>query len=54
MAIWPWYGEHVGRWANTIADRPAVKRGTMVNKAWGEEREQLPERHSAADFDKLG
>lgn len=42
---------HVRRWANAIAERPAVKRGTRVNKAWGPEEEQLFERHSAADFD---
>ena len=38
------------RWANTIDARPAVKRGRMVNKSWGDEAEQMPERHSAADF----
>ena len=43
--------EHVGRWVRQIAARPAVKRGRIVNKTWGEETEQLRERHSAADFD---
>ncbi|SMX30056.1 Disulfide-bond oxidoreductase YghU [Pelagimonas phthalicica] len=43
--------ENVIRWANEIAARPAVQRGRMVNKSWGEEHEQLRERHSAADFD---
>ena len=43
--------EHVGRWAKAIAARPAVKRGCIVNKAWGEENRQLPERHDAADFE---
>ncbi|MGI8942720.1 MAG: glutathione-dependent disulfide-bond oxidoreductase [Qipengyuania sp.] len=42
--------EHVGRWARQILQRPAVKRGRTVNKTWGEEDEQVPERHSAADF----
>ncbi|WP_432200660.1 glutathione-dependent disulfide-bond oxidoreductase [Erythrobacter sp. W53] len=42
---------HVERWAKHILDRPAVKRGRIVNKAWGEENEQLLERHSAADFE---
>lgn len=42
---------HVERWAKQILDRPAVKRGRIVNKAWGEEDEQLLERHSAADFE---
>ncbi|MBO9465669.1 glutathione-dependent disulfide-bond oxidoreductase [Tropicibacter sp. R15_0] len=45
--------ENVIRWANEIAARPAVQRGRMVNKSWGEEHEQLRERHSAADFDAL-
>jgi GST-like protein len=43
--------KHVLRWANLIAERPAVKRGRMVNKAWGDESEQLIERHSMADFE---
>ncbi len=41
---------HVERWVKAIAARPAVRRGRIVNKAWGEENEQLLERHSAADF----
>lgn len=45
---------HVMRWARVIADRPAVKRGLMVNKTWGDdEREQLKERHDASDFDHV-
>ena len=44
--------ENVERWVKQIADRPAVRRGRIVNKAWGDdEAEQLRERHSAADFD---
>ena len=39
------------RWARQIADRPAVKRGLMVNRAWGEPSGQLLERHDASDFD---
>ena len=42
---------HVQRWANEIGERPAVKRGCRVNLTWGEESLQLPERHSASDFD---
>ena len=42
--------EHVHRWAEAIEARPAVKRGRMVNRSWGPEEEQLPERHSAEDF----
>lgn len=41
---------HVLRWNNEIAERPAVKRGKRVNRAWGPEEEQVVERHSAADF----
>jgi len=43
--------EHVQRWAEDIANRPAVVRGLRVNRTWGEESEQVPERHSAADLD---
>ena len=43
---------HVVRWADAIAARPAVKRGIRVNRVWGDEADQMPERHSAADFDK--
>jgi len=42
--------QHVQRWAQAIAERPAVKRGRLVNRAWGPEEEQMLERHSAADF----
>jgi GSH-dependent disulfide-bond oxidoreductase len=41
---------HVLRWADAIAERPAVKRGVRVNKVWGPEEEQLSERHDAADL----
>lgn len=40
--------KHVLRWAAQIAQRPAVQRGSIVNKSWGEK--QLQERHSAEDF----
>ncbi|MBA1203177.1 glutathione-dependent disulfide-bond oxidoreductase [Pseudomonas capeferrum] len=39
------------RWADEIAERPAVQRGTRVNRTWGEEASQVPERHSSADLD---
>ncbi|MGA8008736.1 MAG: glutathione-dependent disulfide-bond oxidoreductase [Thiomonas sp.] len=42
---------HVLRWAETIAQRPAVRRGRMVNRTFGDPTEQLPERHDASDFD---
>jgi len=38
-------------WADKIAERPAVQRGRMVNRAWGEPSSQLLERHDAEDFD---
>ncbi len=44
--------KNVVRWAEDIAQRPAVIRGRKVNRAWGEESDQVPERHSASDFDK--
>lgn len=43
--------QHVQRWAAEIAARPAVLRGRKVNRTWGEESEQAPERHSTADLD---
>jgi len=42
---------HVMRWAEAIAARPAVRRGRMVNRSWGDAAEQLHERHDASDFD---
>ena len=41
---------HVLRWADAIAARAAVRRGVMVNRAWGEPSSQLLERHDAGDF----
>ena len=38
------------RWADMIGARPAVKRGRMVNRPFGELSEQLRERHDADDF----
>jgi GSH-dependent disulfide-bond oxidoreductase len=40
---------HVIRWAKTIAERPAVRRGVIVNRSMGEVA--LAERHDAADID---
>ena len=42
---------HFGRWAAAIGQRPAVKRGRMVNRTFGEPSEQLHERHEASDFE---
>ncbi len=44
------YG-NLQRWAKEIAERPAVKRGRMVNKVNGDPAEQLHERHDAGDFE---
>ncbi|MFP3978778.1 glutathione-dependent disulfide-bond oxidoreductase [Marinobacter sp. KMM 10035] len=50
---------NVMRWALELKKRPAVQRGRMVNRAWGEPETQLHERHDASDFehktqDKIG
>ena len=45
--------KNVQRWTAQIAERPAVKRGRLVNRVWGDESEQLMERHDASDFDAL-
>ena len=43
--------KHVQRWTDQIAERPAVKRGRMVNRVYGEPSSQLHERHDASDFE---
>ncbi len=42
---------HVNRWADQIGARPAVKRGRMVNRVFGDPASCLPERHDASDFE---
>jgi GST-like protein len=42
---------HVVRWADAIAQRPAARRGRMVNRTWGAPETQLHERHDASDFE---
>jgi GST-like protein len=42
--------KHVQRWANAIGERPAVQRGRIVNRVFGELSGQLHERHDAGDF----
>ncbi|MGR3593656.1 MAG: glutathione-dependent disulfide-bond oxidoreductase [Limimaricola soesokkakensis] len=42
---------HVMRWAKAIDARPAVQRGRMVNRSFGDPALQLHERHSADDFE---
>ncbi|SEK77797.1 GST-like protein [Roseovarius azorensis] len=51
--------KHLVAWAKKIDARPAVQRGRMVNRTWGEPELQLHERHDASDFeartqDKIG
>ncbi|TIT23491.1 MAG: glutathione-dependent disulfide-bond oxidoreductase [Mesorhizobium sp.] len=43
--------KNVQRWADAIDARPAVKRGRMVNRTFGEPSMQLHERHDASDFE---
>ena len=43
--------KNVIRWTDQIAERPAVKRGRMVNRVMGDPASQLHERHDASDFD---
>ena len=42
---------NVKRWADSIQNRPAVKRGLRVNRVWGDESRRLAERHDSKDFD---
>jgi GST-like protein len=51
--------KHLQRWADMLLQRPAVQRGRMVNRPYGEPSSQLHERHDASDFqtktqDKVG
>lgn len=51
--------KNLQRWTEQVANRPAVERGRIVNRAWGNPAKQLHERHHASDFelrtqDKLG
>ena len=43
--------KHVNRWTDAVGQRPAVKRGRMVNRMQGDPKSQLRERHDASDFD---
>ena len=43
--------KHVMRWADQLLERKAVLRGRLVNRTWGEENQQVAERHDASDFE---
>jgi GSH-dependent disulfide-bond oxidoreductase len=43
--------KNVLRWTKQIGERPAVKRGRMVNSTTGKPENQLRERHDASDFE---
>jgi GST-like protein len=43
--------QNVVRWADQIGNRPAVRRGRMVNRVTGDPAGQLRERHDASDFE---
>jgi GST-like protein len=43
--------KNVQRWADMLLERPAVRRGRMVNRVSGDPSGQLPERHESSDFE---
>jgi len=43
--------KNVQRWADKLLERPAVRRGRMVNRLAGKPSSQLHERHDASDFE---
>ncbi|MCK9916395.1 glutathione-dependent disulfide-bond oxidoreductase [Microbacteriaceae bacterium K1510] len=43
--------KNVLRWTDMLLERPAVKRGRMVNRVNGDPSMQLHERHDASDFE---
>ncbi|MDC5820449.1 glutathione-dependent disulfide-bond oxidoreductase [Vibrio europaeus] len=45
--------KNLKRWAEQIEARKAVQRGRIVNRSWGEDWDQIPERHSAEDIDQV-
>ncbi|MEZ9243780.1 glutathione-dependent disulfide-bond oxidoreductase [Vibrio lentus] len=44
---------NVVRWAKLLEAREGFQRGRVVNRSFGEEWEQVPERHSAEDIDRV-
>ena len=45
--------KNLQRWTEEVWQRPAVQRGNIINKTWGEPWQQLPERHQASDIDDV-
>jgi len=45
--------KNVIRWSDELLKRPAILRGRLVNRTWGDEDQQLKERHSSNDFEGL-
>jgi GST-like protein len=43
--------KNLQRWTAVIGERPAVRRGRMVNRITGDPAHQLRERHASTDFD---
>lgn len=44
--------KNILRWAKSLEERPSVKRGSIVNKSWGD-GPKLAERHDSSDFDQF-
>ncbi|NOH22319.1 glutathione-dependent disulfide-bond oxidoreductase [Vibrio europaeus] len=45
--------KNLKRWAEQVEEREAVQRGRIVNRSWGEDWDQVPERHSDEDIDQV-
>ncbi len=45
--------QNLMRWTDQVLERKAVLRGRLVNRSWGEEDQQIKERHNASDFDGI-
>ena len=45
--------EHVIRWADELLQRKPILKGRLVNRVWGDETQQMKERHGDDDFDQV-
>jgi len=43
--------KNLQRWTHEIGKRPAVERGRMINRKWGDETTQMLQRHGPADYE---